>query len=69
MLRAQAQGCDTCVTAPAAQVHGPVSREPAEWTAVSVEEGQLTEVLYEKAKGEGIAKARCGAAASACAYV
>ena len=62
--RAQAQRCDPCVTAPAAQVHGPVSREPAEWTAVSVEEGQLTEVLYEKAKGEGIAKARRGAAAA-----
>jgi len=44
-----------------------VSREPAEWTAVSVEEGQLTEVLYEKAKGEGIAKARRGGAADACA--
>jgi len=40
------------------QVHGPVSREAAEWTAVAVEEGQLTEVLYEKANGEGIAKAR-----------
>ena len=52
---------------PAVQVHGPVSREPAEWAAVSVEEGQLTEVLYEKAKGEGIAKARRSGAADACA--
>ena len=46
-----------------AQVHGPVSREPAQWTAVAVEEGQLTEVIYEKANGEGIAKARRGGAA------
>jgi hypothetical protein len=38
------------------QVHGPVSREPASWTDVAVEEGQLTEVIYQKADGEGIAK-------------
>jgi hypothetical protein len=43
-------------------VHGPVSREPAQWTAVAVEEGPLTEVIYEKANGEGIAKARRGGA-------
>jgi hypothetical protein len=38
------------------QVHGEVSREPAAWAAATVEEGALTEVIYEKA--EGIAKVR-----------
>ena len=38
-------------------MHGDVSREPAAWAVASVEEGTLTEVIYEKA-AEGIAKAR-----------
>jgi len=38
------------------QVHGAVSREPATWLPATVEEGLLTEVIYEKAQGEGIAK-------------
>jgi hypothetical protein len=46
----------SAVGLPAVQVHGAVSREPASWTAVTVEEGQLTEVIYQKANGEGIAK-------------
>lgn len=40
------------------QVHGAVSRKPAVWVSAAVEEGSLTEVLYEKTQGEGIAKAR-----------
>lgn len=40
-----------------AQVHGLVSREPASWTRVPVVcKETLQEVLYDKAKAEGIAK-------------
>ena len=38
------------------QVHGSVSRAPAAWRPAAVAEGELREVLYEKA--EGMAKAR-----------
>ena len=41
---------------PPPQVHGRVSTEPAVWVNATVEEGLLTEVLYEKSQGEGIAK-------------
>lgn len=42
-----------------ARVHGVVSRAPAVWRSVpSVQREQLTEVKYEKAVGEGIAKVR-----------
>ncbi len=42
-----------------ARIHGPVSREPAQWRKVpSVAREELTDVIYEKAIGEGIAKAR-----------
>jgi hypothetical protein len=37
-------------------VHGRVSTEPAVWVGATVEEGLLTEVLYEKSQGEGMAK-------------
>lgn len=41
-----------------ARIHGPVSREPAQWRKVpSVAREELTDVIYEKAIGEGIAKA------------
>ncbi|PNH09997.1 1,4-Dihydroxy-2-naphthoyl-CoA synthase, peroxisomal [Tetrabaena socialis] len=41
-----------------ARVHGPVSREPAQWRRIpTVAREDLTDVLYEKADGEGIAKA------------
>ena len=36
-------------------MHGPVSREAGSWEPALVEEGELTEVLYEKLK-EGVAK-------------
>ena len=41
---------------PPCQVHGRVSTEPAVWVGATVEEGLLTEVLYEKSQGEGMAK-------------
>ena len=50
-----------------ARVHGEVSREPADWTAIpSVARETLDDVRYQKA--EGIAKAR-GAAVIVCAPV
>ncbi|KAG2489664.1 hypothetical protein HYH03_011776 [Edaphochlamys debaryana] len=40
-----------------ARVHGAVSREPARWRRVaSLGKEELTDVIYEKAVGEGIAK-------------
>lgn len=40
-----------------ARVHGDVSRAPARWRSIpSVAKEQLTDVVYEKAEGEGIAK-------------
>jgi naphthoate synthase len=39
-------------------VHGDVSSEPPEWRAVTNESGKhFINVIYEKAVGEGIAKA------------
>jgi naphthoate synthase len=39
-------------------VHGDVSSEPPEWRAVTDESGKpFVDVIYEKAIGEGIAKA------------
>lgn len=40
-----------------AKVHGAVSRKPAEWTHIpTVQRQDLSEVVYEKARDEGIAK-------------
>ena len=49
-----------------AQVHGEVSRAPASWRSIStVAKEQLSEVRYEKAVGEGIAKVRAVRVAAA----
>lgn len=39
-----------------AKIHGEVPRTPAIWQAATVDEGELQEVIYEKAVGEDIAK-------------
>lgn len=47
-----------------ARVHGEPSRAPARWRRIpSVAREELTDVIYEKAEGEGIAKVRQGATA------
>ena len=47
----------TCFTA-CCRIHGQVSRAPAQWRRVpAVHQSELQDVVYEKAVGEGIAKA------------
>lgn len=42
------------------RIHGQVSRAPAQWRRVlAVHQSELQDVVYEKAVGEGIAKASC----------
>ena len=43
-----------------AKVHGAVSRKTAKWTQIpTVQRHDLSEVIYEKAREEGIAKVSC----------
>lgn len=53
------QAHDTAAAAPSsyARVHGAVSRKAASWTNIpAVQKQSLSEVIYEKVEGEGIAK-------------